>query len=392
MPAPVFLALRPLRRFGSLLPPGRKLGWLPYAWLVYLPTFFVAPVQRGASVVEWAAIALATLAFLASYFVGYHGGNRRLRVAVLVPLALGVGFTAGNPGATVFFIYAAAFAGQFVPPRVGLQAVAGVTGIALGVTWLSDPPLYFWIATVVFVPFVGAINYHFAQVERADAKLRLAQSEVEHLAAVAERERIARDLHDVLGHTLSLVVVKAQLAARLADHDAARAAREMRDVETVARAALGEVRETIRGYRASVAGELAQAQQLLHAAGVRLVVEREPGALDGLERRCEEALAMALREGVTNVARHAAAHSCTVHVRRRAASCVLEVEDDGRGNGAGDGAGLRGMRERVERLGGTMQRERGAAGGTRLVVAIPLTAHGALAEPLLAAVVEQAAT
>src|SRR5690606_2971579 len=109
-------------------------------------------------------------------------------------------------------------------------------------------------------PLLGAVNYHDARVARANRRLRLAQEQIEHLATVAERERIARDLHDLLGHTLSLIVLKAELTGRLAERDPTRAATEVRDIEHVARQALREVREAIRGYRASVQDEAERAR------------------------------------------------------------------------------------------------------------------------------------
>jgi two-component system sensor histidine kinase DesK len=223
---------------------------------------------------------------------------------------------------------------------------------------------------LVFVPLIGGVNLHFAQVGRANARVQRAESEIGRLAAVAERERIARDLHDVLGHTLSLIVLKSELAAKLAERDPTRAAREIREVEQVSRAALAEVREAIRGYRATLDDEAARARRLLDAAGIRAEVaigERPP------DRARDEALALVLRETVTNVVRHSGATVCRVAAACADGACTLTVADDGRGGGRGgavhEGGGLRGVRERVEALGGRVACD--GARGMRVTVTIP---------------------
>jgi two-component system sensor histidine kinase DesK len=192
---------------------------------------------------------------------------------------------------------------------------------------------------------------------------------------VAERERIARDLHDVLGHTLSLIVLKAELASRLAGRDPERAAAEIRDVERVSRKALAEVREAIRGYHATLEDEVARAGSLLRAAGIHagLAVQLPP-----LDRAREEAVALALREAVTNVVRHSGATTCAVRLSASGDACTLAVEDDGRGGIAAEGHGLRGMRERVEALGGTVRWA--CRRGTTLTVTLP---RGEGGEPAL---------
>ncbi len=189
---------------------------------------------------------------------------------------------------------------------------------------------------------------------------------------MAERDRIARDLHDLLGHTLTAVVVRAQLVQRLAEHDPDRARAEAAGIETAARDALSAVRETVAGYRSvSLADELVEAGAALAAAGVELEADR----LDvHLSPAVEYALAMALREAVTNVVRHAGAHTCRITLVRDEAELRLEVADDGHGGIGPEGTGLQGMRERIAALGGHVDRVSGA--GTRLVVAVPAEVAG----------------
>jgi two-component system sensor histidine kinase DesK len=216
---------------------------------------------------------------------------------------------------------------------------------------------------------IGVGNVYFAQRNRANQRLRKANEEIEHLAKVAERERIARDLHDVLGHTLSVIILKSELAGKLIDHDPERAKAEIADVEQTSRAALADVRSTIRGYRAhSLEAELKHAKATLETAGVIVESQSEEVRLTPAQ---ESVVALVVREAVTNVVRHARARNCHLRLIPVNGNCRIEIHDDGRGGGAVEGNGLRGMRERIEALGGTLQREN--SGGTRLNIEFPLT-------------------
>ncbi len=204
---------------------------------------------------------------------------------------------------------------------------------------------------------MGSVNIHFAQRNQANRQLRMAQDEIEHLARVAERERIARDLHDVLGHTLSVVILKSELASKLIGNDPDRAANEIRDVEQISREALAEVRNAIGGYRAGgLEAELVRAASTLKTAGVAAECQSVHVSLSPAQ---ETVLALAVREAVTNVVRHARARRCLLRLEQVDGNCLLEIQDDGCGGSQGEGNGVRGMRERVEALGGTLQRETG---------------------------------
>jgi two-component system sensor histidine kinase DesK len=223
--------------------------------------------------------------------------------------------------------------------------------------------------SALFPVIIGAGNTFFAERNRMNRKLRKASEEIEHLAKVAERERIARDLHDVLGHTLSVITLKSELAGKLIDRDPQRAGKEIREVEEISRQALSDVRDAIRGYRSKgLAAELAQAKCTLETAGV--AVHCDASTNMKLPAMHEGVLTMAVREAVTNVVRHAQAHACSLRLEQQNGSCRLEIEDDGRGGSPGEGNGLRGMRERVEMLGGTLTRDSHA--GTRLTITLPL--------------------
>jgi two-component system, NarL family, sensor histidine kinase DesK len=350
-----------------LLPPERKLGWVPYAWLVYLGTLVIDPVRRGSGALVWVLTVLSAVVFLLSYFRAYWVTGAAFWRLVVLQVALGVGLAPFNAGACVYFIYASSFIGSSVErERDAFRGILVVTLIGAVTMWAIGASLAFWISTMLFTPLIGAVNVHFTSVGRANIKLLKAQAEIEHLAAVAERERIARDLHDVLGHTLSLITLKSELASKIAERDPARAAREMRDVEQVSRTALAEVREAIRGYRASLESEITRARSLLEAAGVQLEVVREVRSLDSAR---EEVLALALREMVTNVARHSGARACRIAITESPAAFSVMVEDDGRGGVPHEGSGLRGMHERLEALGGSLTFD--GSRGMRVTVTIP---------------------
>ena len=218
---------------------------------------------------------------------------------------------------------------------------------------------------------IGGSNIFFAQKKRADSKLRLAQEEIEALAAMAERERIARDLHDVLGHTLSVIVLKAELAKRLIATNPERATAEIEDVESTARTALAEVREAIGGYRTrGLIAEIEAARHTLDTAGVALQSTAREADAVGLSAAEETVLSLALREAVTNIVRHARAKTCRLRLVSQDGRRRLLIEDDGEHPLAREGNGLRGMRERVEALGGSLSLER--EGGTRLLIELPL--------------------
>ncbi len=186
------------------------------------------------------------------------------------------------------------------------------------------------------------------------------------LAIVEERERVARDVHDVLGHSLTVVTVKAELAERLVDLDPERAKAELAEIQALSRQALAEIRATVGGLRVARLGdELASARTALAGAGIEAHVPDDPSAVDPRHRTV---LAWVLREATTNVVRHSDADACWVEL----ATNRLTVRDDGRGlGGRPEGNGIRGLRERVEAAGGRLSLETGPEGhGTVLEVTL----------------------
>ncbi len=331
-----------------------------------------APALSSLSWRVWLAPTLLSyVVFLWLYFRAYAVSVRHLIGYVLAIGALGFLLSPVSWGGMTYVIYSCVFAAfAFRSPRTSLLAMLIILAAYVAETvWLG----WSWsniLSVVLWALAVGGMNLMHRAKGRADARLRLSHDEVRRLAASAERERIGRDLHDLLGHTLSLVALKSELAARLVERDAVAAVREMREVERVARAALAEVRTAVSGLRApKLMAELAAARLLLETAGIhvdnRIAATSLPEALDA-------ALAMVLRESATNILRHAQATRVVIHLEQDAARVRLCIRDDGRGGIVREGNGLAGMRERLAALRGTLGIDVPAGGGTRLRAELPL--------------------
>jgi two-component system sensor histidine kinase DesK len=350
-----------------LLPDNPAISWTPYAYLIYVVPFVLQAALGAQMPFERMLSGLGLLVFLALYFWGWWLDDRRLLIPIAGIALLGILFAPINFGAGSFFIYASAFAGDLKPARRAWTAIGILSGLVGMTAGFFQHSPYFWLPALIFTPLIGGLCLHQRTVRTANAQLQLSRQEVQRLAQVAERERIARDLHDLLGHTLSTITLKSALAARIAERDPPRAAAEMREVERISRQATQEVRAAVSGYRTrSLRDELDNARTVLQAAGVAFAVHGEVPALSPLE---EGVLALALREAVTNVVRHAGAHRCKVSFALDDEGLRLEVVDDGRGAHGPEGSGLLGMRERLASLGGRLQRITDA--GTRLVIRLP---------------------
>lgn len=363
-----------LRPWRSVLK-DRDHGWSPLLWVVYLGFFFVQPIAGHVGLKLWLLDLLGAAVFLAFYFGLFFLENPIALAHVAGMVVLGLLYQPINSGACTFFIFGAAM----LPFCVATQAEAwlglgAISAIAALQGWLLHLDVWALFFSSMFPLFIGAGNTFFAERNRMNRRLRKANEEIEHLAKVAERERIARDLHDVLGHTLSVITLKSELASKLMDRDPKRAGKEIREVSEISRQALTEVRDAIRGYRAKgLAAELAQAKSTLETAG--LTVQCDAATTIKVPAMQESVLSLALREGVTNVVRHSQARTCRVRLEQQSGSCRLEIHDDGQGFVTGEGNGLRGMRERVEMLGGSLERRNQS--GTVLIITLPLKGYAA---------------
>jgi two-component system, NarL family, sensor histidine kinase DesK len=346
----------------------RGLGWAKYAWLVYLVFYFGWLALRPSTPRDWLLSTLAVAVFLPLYFQGFKRTGRALLAISSAIYGLGVVVMPINPGANCFFIYAIAFVAFAGSPALAVRwLILMLAGILLQ-AWAFGWEVTLWVPTVLVAAVVGATNINFADRRRRGLELQIAREAVEEMARIAERERIGRDLHDLLGHTLSVIVLKSELASKLADRDPVRAVSEIRDVERISRETLAEVRKAVRGYRSDgLDDEIANVERVLVAGGIRPVLNITRLVLAPDEER---ALAFALREAVTNVVRHAQARHCWITLRAADGRALLEVKDDGLGGSQPEGSGLLGMRERLRQLAGTVERD--GQNGTRLVMTLPL--------------------
>ncbi len=354
----------PLRALHAWLVPPMRFGWMPYLWLVYFGFFFIEYLFRRPGTIETVAIVTTVIVFLAVYFSAFRRRGRSALVHIGVLALLGVVWADFNAGSSVLFIYAASFAFSVGPPRQSAWVVAAVAGLAALTAWLASPILMYWLPGAAISIVIGTANILFGENERKDAALRLSQNEVKRLARVAERERIARDLHDVLGHTLSLITVKGELAGRLLDHDLAGARDEIKAIEQTARQALREVRDAISGlHEQGLTEALEHIEMSLRAADIELELDIDEQI--ELTGPVQAMLALVMREAVTNILRHADARHCRIVLARDDNDIRLEIRDDGRGGLRLDGSGVQGMRARIESLGGELDAVSNA--GTRII-------------------------
>lgn len=351
---------------------GRMLRWEaidhPAIWLAYLPLFFIPWAIKLPSTAQMIAAGIGLAVFLGVYFLSLKAAGGRLIALAVAALLLSFALAFTGSNWTVIAVYAAAMIAELRPAwRAGLGIgafAAASAGLALTT---GQHPIY-WVLGVFLMIMVGIGNISRAALQDKNAALAAAQGEVRQFAAAAERERIGRDLHDLLGRTLTLIALKADLAARLSGSEPDKAVAEMRDVAAAAREGLAEVRAAVSGMTgASLSREIAGSKAALTAAGIVCEVEGDAEAIDP---GASAVLAMALREAVTNVIRHSGARSCRIALSQQLGGLELKVSDDGDGQAVRPGGGLAGLTSRLTAAGGELAIE-GNTCGTRLTARVP---------------------
>ena len=347
--------------------------------LIGLPLIYVAYVIGAVAQYSHGAWALAGYAIVAAFclcFVAFAVFESRgplsaprfwllygLLVALFaaeVPFARAPAFVLGL---YITMIGVARLGARAAPIVMGLVAAAVFVPVAVP-SWHQHLGSAVNDFTPIAIPVVALVTFVVVRSVRDAVALAEARADLALLAAENERSRIARDLHDLLGHSLTTITVKAGLARRLSEHDPKRAAQEIAEVEGLSRQALTDVRAAVSSYReVTLAGELAQGRELLRASGV---IADLPTATDVVDPANQELFGWAVREGLTNVARHAHATRCTVTL----AASDVEIRDDGVGGAVGLGNGLAGLRERVAAAGGILQAGPISPRGWRLRVAV----------------------
>ncbi|MEV6011504.1 sensor histidine kinase [Streptomyces sp. NPDC051976] len=370
-----------------------KLMWIGI-WLLYLGSPVSDLADGGHGVVVTVLAALGLTAFVCSYlavvFLRTNTGHPPERwvygvLAAEAVLALTLSATLGKDW-LVLFVYVSVGCGAALPGRQSRWAVPAVTAALAAVGTAVDRPGDLYPALLIPALLGGFAMVGIRQLVRTMRELREARETVAHLAATEERLRLARDLHDLLGHSLSLITLKSELAGRMLPDRPEDAAQQVADIEKVSRQALVDVREAVSGYRRpTLAAELASARSALASAGIAARVH-QPERLPGLAPDGESALAWALREAVTNVVRHSGAQLCVIALSSAAdaTTATLTVSDDGRGPAEQHtpGNGLTGLTERLILAGGTLTTDRAGDGGFTLRATVPTDPAPVGAEPL----------
>ena len=353
----------------AVLPPVRDPGAMPWFSLIYMLFPFLPLSMDGVVHTDWLRTAAAVGLFIPLYF-GFFWARGWRRFAIVIAIAaIAPALVPSNVFANSFTIYACVLAAFLELRLTALAIVLSSAMYMLPPFVLHEPPSLYFMTGVFTGVLVSVCQRVWIQRARSNQALRLSQEEVRRLAQVAERERIGRDLHDLLGHSLSVIALKAELAGKLFSRDAAASAREIADVERIARESLGQVRRAVAGMRAlGLRAELANARLAL--AAVQVDFDYRADDLK-LHPEIETVLALALREAATNVIRHANARRCRAELGRADDEVTLVVHDDGNGAVRDAGNGLAGMRERVEALGGSLTIESAAGQGTRLSIRVP---------------------
>ena len=357
----------------------QRAGWsLPWLLFQFFPVADLVTTDRPLPVRVAAGLLLVTftVVYLDVFRRAFSGGcsppPALSRVAVVAGLGVVLAFWLG-PSWAGLLIYVSAVSAAALPQRwvwPAVTAAAAVCTVAVGVHGqLGD--LFVLPVMCVLTAFGLRGTRHLVAVNN---ELAGAREELARNAVADERLRFARDLHDLLGHSLSLIALKSELAGRLATTDPARARAEMADVETTARRALAEVRDAVSGYRqVSAAQALAEARSALSGAGIAV---RLPDRVPVLPGPVDAALGWVVREATTNVLRHSGARSVAVTLTEDGARATLTVTDDGRGpdEDTAPGSGLAGLAERVGALGGALTGGAGRGGGYELRAVLPLAA------------------
>jgi len=354
---------------------GRVMRNMPFVILFNLAWLFLYPVLAGVSFVHvilptLISVPIFVYLHLCTY---YYSGPAEIRLRYITgTFLLGfivVYFNLAALGYLIFGYFTLAFV---VPTRVAAKVIFGVAALyVLELIWL-DHDLGTILSCSLPAVLLGISAIYTAHTSQQQAKIRRSTVEITRLAQLAERERIGRDLHDLLGHTLSVVALKSELARKLIDRDLDAARNEIGEVERVARDALSQVRNAVAGIRnTALSAELVAATALLEAQGVKVKCETENVKLP---HDRETALALSLREATTNIRRHSGASGVTIRVKKEPTEVVVEVVDDGRGGRIVPGNGLNGMRERLCSVGGTLSLTPSKEGGTLLRASVPIAA------------------
>lgn len=353
-------------------------GWLVAGiWLFFLNKPFQNILKHdnlGERILSLTALILFALCYLGFFGYARFRDMGRVQSSLVLRIAF-IGILLGLGALTVPGAGDTALTTLVFVEALGMMVLPLRAGVALGLTLLAVAEISLrlvpgWSDDGTYglsIVLGGLAVFGIRRAILRSIQLAAAREDFAELAVQEERNRFARDLHDILGHSLTVITVKAELAGRLIAANPERAATELADVEQLARAALADVRAAVAGYRElSLAGELVSARAALQAAGIKAEL---PTVVDEVPEENRELFAWVVREGVTNVVRHSGAKRCTIRLGAR----QIEVLDDGKGPTPGGGAsghGLMGLRERANQVGASVTVGTAPDGGFRLAVRV----------------------
>jgi len=355
----------------KLVPPAHNLGYMPYLNLAYLLIFFINIYFNPVSALERVAVGLSLITFIVCYFQVFWRQGTSLAFCIATMFVIGCAMSTINVGASVFFVYAACACAGFESQRNAMYSLISIICLTGLFSALSNQSGYFWIPAVMFSTVIGFALIHQAEIDRKNQALTLSQQQVKQLAQTAERERISRDLHDILGHSLSVITLKAELASKMIDAEQPQSLirDEIKAVEKLSRETLAQVRGAVSGYnRATLANELHNAYVATKAAGIELIedINSVNLALD-----VESQLALILREATTNIIRHAKTSKAWITLTQTNNIVTLKISDEGTIKTLKPHSGILNMQERIESLGGKMDIQNAPI--TLLTFTMPLT-------------------
>ena len=340
----------------------------PWPWLFYLVTYGIPWLWQAPTPTQALLSGCGLALFLLVYLFSFRVAGRALAGSVLALVTIGSALMPVGGGWSILAVYPAMQAARLRPRRRATWLLAFCIGAFFVVGMASGQPLVWWLPSLMIAILIGGGGISREALYDHTRALLATQEEVRRLAGAVERERMARDVHDVVGRTLTLVALKADLVGKLAARDPEAALAEAHGIGEQARAGLAELRAALAGHaQGSLAGEMVASVAALRTAGVEadtygdtVAIAPDAGAV----------LAMTLREAVTNVIRHAGARHCKIEVALDARMVQLTVLDDGSSGGIVEGQGLTGMRQRLVAAGGELSIS-DAGPGTRLVARVP---------------------
>lgn len=352
-----------------------RFGIIPYIFLIYLalPIYYMSQEKGARLVLGYGMIVLFVIAYRQLYkTAGKKSFSRWLVLQLLLICVLGTFYSAYN---LLMGFFSTFFIGMYKEKKsffIAWACFIAVIALPIALQFPSIYPADFFnvfpfLCVMLILPYGANSMTRRAELEM---KLDRANERISELVKKEERVRIARDLHDTLGHTLSLITLKSQLAAKLAEKNPQQAAKEAKEIESASRSALKQVRELVSDLRVTaITEELVQTETILKAAGISYYCENS-GSTASLPPTVNNVLSMCLREGITNVVKHSMASRCEVLLSKKEGEVTLRIADNGIGlEGSMAGNGLSGLKERVEQLDGSLFIE--GKNGAALTITIP---------------------